>query len=75
VAYRWQDEFFYTSTLANGMVPAYHTVDAQVSYKLPKIRSVIRLGGNNILNEYYITAIANPSIGGLYYVAFAYNIY
>jgi hypothetical protein len=27
------------------------------------------------LNQYYITAVGNPSIGGLYYVRFAYNIF
>lgn len=75
VVYRWQDAFFYTSTLANGTVPAYHTLDAQVSYRFPEIKSAIRFGANNILNQYYITAIANPSIGGMYYVSFGYNIY
>jgi hypothetical protein len=75
LSYRWQDAFFYTTTLANGTVPAYHNLDAQVSYRFPKIRSMARIGGTNILNQYYITAIANPSIGGLYYVSFAYNIY
>lgn len=74
ISYRWQDAFFYTSSLANGYVPAYHNVDAQVSYKFPAIKSVVRLGATNLLNQYYITAIANPSIGGVYYVAFAYNI-
>lgn len=74
ISYRWQDTFFYTSSLANGMVPAYHNLDAQVSYKLPEIKSVMRIGATNILNQYYITAIANPSVGGVYYVAFAYNI-
>jgi outer membrane receptor protein involved in Fe transport len=50
-------------------------LDAQVSYKLPKINSMLRLGANNLLNQYYITALANPSIGGLYYVSFGYNIF
>ena len=75
LAYRWQDAFFYTSSLANGYVPAYHNLDAQLSYRFPEIKSVVRFGANNILNQYFITAIANPSIGGMYYVAFAYNIY
>ncbi|MFZ9301276.1 MAG: TonB-dependent receptor [Chitinophagaceae bacterium] len=74
IAYRWQDAFFYTSSLANGYVPAYHNVDAQISYKFPQIKSVMRIGATNILNQYFITAIANPSIGGMYYVGFAYNI-
>lgn len=73
--YRWQSEFDYQSDLANGTVPAYHVLDGQVSYKFPKFNSVVRLGANNILNQYYITALANPSIGGLYYVSFGYNIF
>jgi outer membrane receptor protein involved in Fe transport len=60
---------------ANGDVYSYHVLDAQVSYKLPSIKSVVRVGGNNILNQYYVTAPGNPSIGGLYYVQFAYNIF
>lgn len=73
--YRWQSEFDYQSDLANGTVPSYQVLDAQISYKLPKARSVVRLGANNLLNQYYITALANPSIGGLYYASFGYNIF
>jgi hypothetical protein len=29
----------------------------------------------NILNQYYVTAPGNPSVGGMYYVRFAYNIF
>ncbi len=73
--YRFQSEFDYQSDLANGVVPAYQVLDGQISYKLPKINSVVRVGANNLLNQYYITALANPSIGGLYYVSFGYNIF
>ncbi len=75
LAYRWQDSFFYESDMANGTVPAFNCLDLQFSYKLPDIKSVIRIGANNVLNQYYTTAIANPSIGGLYYVSFGYNIF
>jgi outer membrane receptor protein involved in Fe transport len=75
LVYRWQSEFDYQSDLANGTVPSYQLLDAQISYKLPKARSVVRLGANNLLNQYYITALANPSIGGLYYASFGYNIF
>jgi outer membrane receptor for ferrienterochelin and colicin len=75
IAYRWQDTFYYESDMANGFVPAFHCLDAQVSYKFPEIKSVIRFGANNLLNQYYTNAIANPSMGGLYYVAFGYNIF
>ena len=65
IAYKWQDSFFYDSDLANGTVPAFHVVDAQFSYKIPEIKSVVRIGANNLFNQYYVTAMANPSIGGL----------
>jgi outer membrane receptor for ferrienterochelin and colicin len=75
VSYRWQDAFFYEGDFANGDIAAIHTVDAQVSYKLPKVKSVVKLGGNNILNQYYFNAVGNSFVGGLYYVSFGYNIY
>ncbi len=75
LAYRWQDTFFYESDMGNGYVPAFHNLDAQVSYRFPQIKSVVRFGATNLLNQYYTNAIANPSIGGIYYVAFGYNIF
>ncbi|HMJ45923.1 MAG TPA: TonB-dependent receptor [Ferruginibacter sp.] len=75
VAYRWQDDFYFQGDLANGNLPEVQTVDAQVSYRLPKTKSMIKLGANNLLNQYYYNAIGNSQIGGLYYVSFGYNIY
>lgn len=72
--WRWQDGFFYENDFAQGDLPAYNTVDASISYKRPKIRSIFKLGATNLLNQYYRTAIGNPSIGGLYYISFAYNV-
>jgi outer membrane receptor protein involved in Fe transport len=74
MALRWQDAFFYESDFVSGSVPAYYSLDGQVMYKFPKIKSLIGIGANNLLNQYYITAMGNPSIGGLYYVRFGYNI-
>lgn len=70
---RWQDAFEWEGELANGPLDAFATVDAQISYKLPKIKSTFRIGGSNILNKYYQNAYGNPSIGGLYYAAYIYN--
>lgn len=75
VSYRWQDAFYYEGDFANGDIHSISTVDAQISYKLPKYKSVIKLGGNNILNQYYFNAVGNSFVGGLYYASFGYNIY
>ncbi len=75
LSYRWQQALLYEGDFATGNLPDVHTVDAQVSYKLPKTKSIIKLGANNLLNSYYYNAIGNSQIGGLYYVSFGYNIY
>jgi outer membrane receptor protein involved in Fe transport len=74
VNWRWQKAFFYENDFAQGNMPAYHTVDASINFKKPKIKSLIKIGATNLLNQYYRTAMGNPSIGGLYYVSFAYNV-
>jgi outer membrane receptor protein involved in Fe transport len=72
---RWQDSFFWEGAgFADGNVKAYTTLDAQVNYKLPKINSMVKLGGTNVTNKFYQTGFGNPYIGGMYYVTFAYNI-
>jgi outer membrane receptor protein involved in Fe transport len=73
VTYKWQDAYFYEGDFANGALPAVSTVDGQFSYRLPAVKSTFKLGANNLLNQYYRSGFANPMIGGLYYVSYAYN--
>ena len=75
IAYRWQDKFFFEGDLANGYLPAVQTVDAQISLKLPKTKSILKLGATNLLNQYYYNGVGNSLVGGLYYLSFGYNIY
>lgn len=75
VTYKYQDGFKYQGDFASGDVPSAQTLDAQFSFKLPKTKSIVKLGANNLLNQYYINAIGNPRVGGLYYVSFGYNLY
>ena len=69
IVWKWQDAFLWESPLANGSVPAYHTFDAQVSYKPGQGKTTIKAGGANIFNNRYIQYAAGPTIGGLFYVA------
>jgi hypothetical protein len=70
----YQDDFVYEGTFAVGKVASFNTIDAVLTYKVPSIKSMIKVGGTNILNHYYQTAYGSPTVGGLYYVSFAYNI-
>ena len=75
VSYRWQQSLLYQGDFATGNLPDIHNVDAQISYKLPKNKSIVKLGANNLFNSYYYNAIGNSNIGGLYYVSFGFNVY
>ncbi len=35
VAYRFSDDYFWEATFGDGVVPEFHTVDAQINYKIP----------------------------------------
>ena len=75
IVYRWLDGFHYDGTFASGEVASYQTLDAMVSLKFPKTKSMLKVGGTNILNKYYYTGYGNPQIGGLYYVSFGWNVF
>ena len=75
IVYRWLDQFLYEGDFASFDIPAIHTLDAQVSYRIPQTKSIIKIGGNNILNQYYIQGAGNPAIGGLYYISYAHNVF
>jgi outer membrane receptor protein involved in Fe transport len=73
VSYRWQDQFYWNSSFASGQVPAYSSLDAQVSLRIPSVQSVVKLGGSNVLNKYYLTSYGNPMAGAIYYVGLTFN--
>lgn len=75
ILYRWQDHMLWEGTFGTGEVKSFGSLDAQISYRLPKIKSLIKLGATNLTNSYYTTAFGNPSVGGLYYVSFGYNVF
>ncbi|MGG5209264.1 TonB-dependent receptor [Chryseobacterium sp. MIQD13] len=74
VTARWQDSFLWESPLASGNIPAYYTIDAQATWRLPEIKASVKVGATNLLNRRYLQYAAGPEIGGLYYLAFTYDL-
>ena len=72
--YRWQQGYYSQTFLVNGNVPAYHTLDAQLSYATPTPNVRFKLGASNVLNQYYVSYLGGPSVGGLYYLAVTYAL-
>jgi hypothetical protein len=71
--FHWQNSFLWESGFGAGQIPAYSTLDANVSYKVTAIKTTFKLGGSNILNHYYTTSFGSPQIGGLFYVSLVYE--
>src|SRR6218665_1720631 len=74
VVAKWQDNSYYEGTFVSGELPYFTWVDAQVTYRVPKSKSVFRIGGTNLGNNYYRTGFGSPYVGGLYYVSYGYNL-
>lgn len=73
VNYRWSDAFFWQASFADGDVPAYTVLDAQINYAVPKIKSVFKLGGSNLLANEYFTAVGTGLVGSIYYLSWTIN--
>ncbi len=76
VAWRWQDAYDWTSTfnqMRPGRIDAYSVVDAQVSYRVQSMKSIVKIGGSNIFNNQVYQAYGSPSIGAIYYVSVVFD--
>ncbi|MDF7818395.1 TonB-dependent receptor [Runella sp. MFBS21] len=76
VAWHWQSAFDWYGTFTEnrpGRINAYSLLDAQVSYKLPALKTVVKLGASNLTNTYIMQAYGSPAVGGLYYVSLNFD--
>jgi iron complex outermembrane receptor protein len=73
IGWRWQNSFEWRSQLANGFVGAYHTIDAQVTYRVPAAFLTAKLGASNLLNNRIYQYVGGPQIGGIYYLALTFD--
>jgi outer membrane receptor protein involved in Fe transport len=73
VNYRWSDDFFWEASFADGEVPSFSVLDAQINFQAPKIKSVFKAGGSNLLGDEYFTAVGTGNIGSIYYVSWTIN--
>ncbi|WP_053976849.1 TonB-dependent receptor [Mangrovimonas xylaniphaga] len=73
IAWRWSDDYYWQATFGDGAIPAYHTLDAQVNYRVPSIKSSFKAGATNLLGDEYFTAIGTGYIGSMYYVSWTIN--
>ena len=73
INFRWQDEFEWQNSFAYGTIPAYNVLNASVSYTIPKAKTVVKLGGTNLLGNDYKTNAGGPRIGQMIYISMTYD--
>jgi outer membrane receptor protein involved in Fe transport len=70
---RWSDEYIWQSSFADGTIPAVTVFDAQISYAIPTLKSVIKFSGSNIGGKDYLQVIGAGRIGQMYLVSLTIN--
>ncbi len=75
VVFKWQDNNYYEGTFVSGTLPYFGWWDAQVSYRPAGTKSLFRVGGTNLGNNYQRTGFGSPAVGGLYYISYGWNLF
>ncbi|HET6540085.1 MAG TPA: TonB-dependent receptor [Chryseolinea sp.] len=71
--FRWQDEFLWQSDFGDWIVPEFGVFDAMVSYRIPSIKTIAKLGGSNLLGSDYRTNLGGPFVGQQYYISLTFD--
>ena len=67
--FRWSDSYLWQSPFGQGEIESFSQLDGALSYKIPKIRATIKLGGSNLLRKEYRHVYGGPYIGSVYYLS------
>jgi iron complex outermembrane recepter protein len=73
VNYRWQDEFLWQSDFGSAMIPEFGVLDAQVSYKITSMKTMVKVGGSNLVGGDYRTNFGGPFVGQQYYISLTFD--
>ncbi|MEO0894936.1 MAG: TonB-dependent receptor [Bacteroidota bacterium] len=66
-AYTWQSPF------GAGEIDAANVVDLALTYTIPSIQSMIKVGASNLLNQEYRTVYGGPNVGSIFFVSWTYD--
>lgn len=73
LAYRFSDDYYWQATFGDGLIPEFHTLDAQINFRVPIIKSSFKAGATNLLGDEYFTAFGTGHIGSMYYLSWTIN--
>lgn len=71
--HRWMDQFEWYGQFANGFIEQRHVTSAQITYRIPGTKTILKFGGVNLLCKEYFTASGSPAIGTQYYFSLLFD--
>ncbi len=72
LSWRWQNAYDWVGSfneLRPGRINAFSTIDAAISYRFSTFKSMVKLGGSNLLNHKVYHGFGSPSVGAVYYIS------
>lgn len=73
VSARWNDEYLWESSFADGMIDSATVLDAQINYGLPSLKTVVKVGATNLFGKEYTQVLGAGAIGQQYFVSLTIN--
>jgi outer membrane receptor protein involved in Fe transport len=70
---RYTSEYYYEASFVDGMIDARTVIDAQVSYQVPSLKAVVKVGGNNLGGKEYQSVLGGGRIGSIYYTSVSFD--
>lgn len=70
---RWNTEYLWQSSFADGMIPSTTVFDAQINYGLPQYKLLFKVGATNIGGKDYIQVIGAGAIGQQWFASLTIN--
>ncbi len=69
VSGRWNSEYIWESTFADGIIESATVIDAQANYNLTYLKSIIKIGATNLGGKEYGQVLGAGLIGQQYFVS------
>lgn len=73
ISARWNSEYMWESTFADGMIDEATVLDAQLNYGIPKLKSTLKVGAANLGGKEYQQVLGAGQIGQQYFVSWTIN--
>ncbi|MEM8521184.1 outer membrane receptor protein involved in Fe transport [Flavobacterium sp. PL12] len=73
VSARWNSEYLWQSSFADGVIASATVVDAQINYDFPSLKSTFKIGASNIGGKEYGQVLGAGLIGQQYFASWTIN--